>query len=89
MVLKEYDPMKRNGELKKNINIINEKFDKLNFIKDSLVVFHKNKYINVIQDISNIINDIETKPINESKTKAMNNYIYDLLKYESLYEKIK
>jgi len=89
MVLKEYDPMKRYGELKKNINDINEKFDKLNFIKDSLVIFHKNKYIKVIQDISNIINDIETKPINEFKTEAMNNYIDDLLKYESLCEKIK
>ena len=89
MVLKEYDPMKRYGELKKNINDINEKFDKLNFIKDSLVIFHKNKYIKVIQDISNIINDIETKPINEFKTEAMKNYIDDLLKHESLCEKIK
>ena len=89
MVLKEYDPMKRYGELKKNINDINEKFDKLNFIKDSLVIFHKNKYIKVIQDISNIINDIETKPINGFKTEAMINYIDDLLKYESLCEKIK
>ena len=41
MVLKEYDPVKKYRELKKNINEINEKFDKLNFIKDSLVIFHK------------------------------------------------
>ena len=90
MVLKEYDPIKAYGQLKKIINEINEKFNMLNFIKDSLVIFHKNKLIKVIQEIANIINDIETKPINEYKTEAMKNSINKILKkYESLCDKIK
>ena len=52
----------------------------LNFIKDSLVIFHKNNLIKIIKEIANIINDIETKPINEFKTEAMKNSIDTKLK---------
>ena len=89
MVLKEYEPIKKYFEYKKNINEINEKFNRLNFIKDSLVIFHKNKYIKVIQEIENIINIIETKPITEFRTEEMRNKIFSLLKYESLCNEIK
>ena len=88
MVLKEYDPVKRYGELNNNINTINEKFNKLNSIKDSLVIFHKNKHIDVIREIANIINDIESKPINEFKTEAMKNKIDNLLNYDTLCNQI-
>jgi predicted nuclease with TOPRIM domain len=80
MVLKEYYPIKAYGQLNKNINEINEKFNELNSIKESLVIFHKNKHIKVIQEISNIMNDIETKAISEFKTEAMKNSIDTIIK---------
>ena len=89
LILKEYDPEKKYGEYTKTIDQINQSVETLNFIKDSLVIFHKNKYIKDIQKITNIINDIETKPVNEFKNETMKNSIQGLLKHLDLCNQIK
>ena len=84
MVLVQYEPIEKYRQFKRNIDIINENINKLNFIKDSLVIFHKNKYIKVIQDIENITNSIENKSIFEFRTEKMHKKIDNLLKYKFL-----
>jgi hypothetical protein len=77
--LETYDPEKKYRDLKKNITDINEKIKDLNFIKNSLIIFHRKKYIAEIKELSQIIEDIETKPIKEYKKQKMKEEIDKLL----------
>ena len=68
IVLCDYNPMEKYEEFKNKINKINKKLDKLNSIKDSLEIFHKSQYKDVIREISNI-NNIES--LREFRTEEM------------------
>ena len=54
-----YSFEKKYHELKKIIGDINRGVEKLIFIRDSLMIYHKNVFNNEIQEIPNIINEIE------------------------------
>ena len=88
LVLK-YSPVEKYSEYKKIIIEINKKVVKLIFIKDSLLIFHKNKFIKDIQSITSIINDIENSPIinfkNEEKKKEIDAF---LIKHDTLCQQI-
>ena len=88
LVLENYDPIKKYGDLKKIILDINEKIIDLNFIKNSLLIFHRKQYGKEIKDLTNIIENIETKPIKEFKTQKMKESIDDLLKLKVYSEEI-
>ena len=65
IILPKYDPVEKYGNYIKIIKDINNKIKELNYIKNSLIIFHKTTYNNEIRNITNIINNIETKTIKE------------------------
>ena len=86
LVLNDYNPEAKNLEFKQLIEEINGKVTRLKNIKDSLSKFHRSRYIKDIQKIATIIDDIETKSINDYKKMAES--IQDIVKLEPLCNKI-
>ena len=79
---------KKKINLKKFINDINEKIKDLNFIKNSLKVFHNKIYNTQIKDLTNIIKDIENMPIKEFKTPKMKEDINKLMRLKPTCDEI-
>ena len=74
--------------LDKNIDKINEKVDKFIFIKDSLMIFFKNKFVDDIQIIKNIIKEIEESPLFGFRYEVMQKEIEYLERHINLCEEI-
>ena len=68
MILSDYNPEKVYFYSKKEIDEINRNINELTFIKNSLLIFHRYKYLDEIKEITKII-----KEINEKKIKNYNN----------------
>ena len=79
LVLGDYDSIKKFGELKKLITDINEEIKNLNYIKNSLIVFHQKTFREEIKQLTNIIKDMETKQIKEFQIQATRESINKLL----------
>jgi len=88
LTLEKYDPVSEFNRLEKIISDLKEKVEKLNFIKESLLMFFRNQHRDDISRISNIIDEIETKNISELKNEEMDKSIDELLKLESKCETI-
>ena len=71
LILPDYDSKKNYGDLKKLINDTNGLIKKLNYIKNSLIIFHQKTYRKQINEISIIIEDMEKKKINEFDIPTM------------------
>ena len=72
LILRNFDQIKKYDELKLINANINETIERLMYIKNSLVIYNKNKYLYEIKKIITIIDKLETKPIREFKTEKMN-----------------
>ena len=83
LTLEKYDPVYVFNRLEKIIIDLKEKVEKLNFIKESLLIFFRNQHRDDISRITNIINDIETKNICELKNEEMDKSIDKLLKLQT------
>ena len=84
MILSNYDPYRKYYDYKCIIGKINETIKILIFIKDSLMIYHKNIYIEDIQEISNLINEIENSPIINFRNEEMKHKIAKIQRYEEL-----
>jgi len=84
-----YDPIKKYNEYKITIVNINEKVEELRFIKDSLMIFHRNLYNEDIRKISKILDEIEESPIKYFKAQETGKSIEELLKHKPLCQNIK
>ena len=84
LILSNYDPYRKYYDYKKII----EKIKRLIFIKDSLMIYHKNIYIEDIQGISNLINEIENSPIINFRNEEMYIKIEKIQRYEVLCDEI-
>ena len=85
----EYNAGDKYDAYKKNIDEINKKVDELTSIQDSLMIFHRNTYINDIKYISKIPEDIENSPICDVNNN-MTKFSDDLMKkHNSLHNQIK
>ena len=89
MTLRQYDPIIKYSEYKMIIENINEKLEKLTFIKDSLMIYHKNLYNKDIQAITSIINEIENNPVINIKNEEMQHKIKEMQYHECLCHEIK
>ena len=69
LIITNYDPTIKYAEYKSNTEKINEKVEKLKFIKDSLMIFHRNLYNEDIRKITIILDEIENSPIQKFKTE--------------------
>ena len=58
-----YNPIVKYADYKKALREINEKVKNLKFIRDSLIIFHRNKYNEDIKKITNILNEIENSSL--------------------------
>ena len=81
LIIENYDPIAKYAEYKKNIEYINEQIKKLKFIKDSLMIYHRNIYIGQINEITNILYEIENSPIYKFKFDQTRESIKNLLIY--------
>ena len=88
LMLSQYSPIVKYAEYKKKIDDINEKVDKLIFIKDSLMIFHKNKFINDINKINDIIKEIEESSIIEFRNEDRQKKMKELESHNSLCDEI-
>ena len=103
LVLENYDPVKNYGDLKNIVKEINETIKDLNFIKNSIIIFHRKQYEMQIRQLNEIINEIEAEPIKEFKIQAKKdkrdallglkqisldiNNVKDFLLFKKIYEK--
>ena len=69
LILSNYNPTKKYIEYIMIIKEINQKLESLRFIKDSLMIFHRNKYNEIIKQITNILDEIENSPVLKFKTE--------------------
>jgi hypothetical protein len=88
LIIDNYDPIKKYHELKKIICDINKTIDTLMYIKNSLIIYHKNQYLDEIKKIIIIVNEIETKPIREFKNQEMKESIERLMHLKNISDEI-
>ena len=88
IIIHQYDAIEKYKYLKRIITDINYDIKELNYIKNSLAIFHKNIYRNQIRNLINIINDLETKKIKEFYTDIIQQDIHELLKLKPLCDEI-
>ena len=67
---------------------MNKAIEKLNKIKESLCIFHRNRYKELIIEISNTINDIEINTIGNFNSQTMQNNIKKLQSKDELCKEI-
>jgi len=89
LILANYNPLTKYAEYKETIKKINEKVETLKFIKDSLMIFHRNKYNEDIKKITNILDEIENSPVLKFKTEETKKSIEYLEKHKPLCDEIK
>ena len=89
LIITNYDPTIKYAEYKSNTEKINEKVEKLKFIKDSLMIFHRNLYNEDIRKITIILDEIENSPIQKFKTEETKKAIEYLEKHNTLCDEIK
>ena len=89
LILANYDPNTNYTKYKKNIEKINEKVEKLKFIKNSLMIFHRNLYNEDIKKITDILEEIENSPIQKFNMDETRKAIESLEKHNDLCDEIK
>ena len=70
LLIADYDSLKKFGEYRKVITDINVEINKLNYIKNCLIIFHQKRYREDIKKLTNIIKDMEIKKIKFKKHKV-------------------
>jgi len=80
IILPKYDPIEKYGNYIKIITDINNKIKELNYFRNLIIIFHKNTFNNEIRNITNIINNIETKTIKEFNVDKTQQDIKELTK---------
>ena len=88
LVLYDYDPYKKYDKLKGIVEEAKKDLNKLKWIKDCILIFHKTRYRNEIKTIINIINDLETKAIFEFRRPMIKETLNNIFKLQNLCEEI-
>ena len=71
IILADYEPEKVYNEKKVELDKINEDIKELTSIKNSLLIFHKYKYLKEIKTITEIIEEIQEKTIKNYNNQRM------------------
>ena len=75
IILKEYNPENVYKEKKQQIAEINNDINELNYIKNSLSIFHRYKYLEVIKEITNTIKKLKEYSIKNYKSLEIKDII--------------
>ena len=89
IILEEFNPEKKYIELKKQNKQIKIDINELNSIRNSLLIFHRNKYQNEIRNISNILNDLEEKNLLYYNSEQKKESIQGLKNLNDIVEQVK
>ena len=84
LTTENYDPIAKYAEYRRNIYNINKNVEELEFIKDSLMIFHRNLYFGKINEITNTLSEIENYPIQKFRSDETKNCIKNLLTHKTL-----
>ena len=87
-IMHKYDPKQVYVDLKKNIESINKDIKDLTYIKNSLLIFHRNFYLKHINDITDIISDITKKNLKSNKDERTQEKINNLKRMIMLCEQV-
>ena len=88
IVIPQFDVIDKYTYFKRILTDINYNLNELNYIKNSLIIFHKNIFRNQIRSLTNIINDLETKKIKEFYTDTIQQDIQELTRLKPLCDEI-
>ena len=88
IILPKFDPQAKYGDYIRLITDINKKIQELKYIKNSLIVFHKRTFNEQIKNLTNIINNIETKTIKEFYVDKMQQDITELCELKTKCDEI-
>ena len=89
LILENYEPTVKYAQYKSEIKKINEIVENLKFIKDSLMIFHRNLYNEDIKKITKILEEIENNSIQKFKEEETRKSIEGLEKHSELCHEIK
>ena len=89
LIVSTYSPKTKYADYKSTIEKINENVELLKFIKDSLMIFHRNKYNDNIKQITIILDEIENSPVQKFKTEDTKKTIERLVEQRTLCDEIK
>ena len=88
IVINDYNPKKKYDELIQTIRDIDGIISQLNSIKNTLIIFHRNKYHKEITKIEDITNNSEDKAIELFRNQKMTDDITNLFKLKPICEAI-
>ena len=89
LITPKYNKDLRYDDYKAIIVTINKTLEKLKFIKDSLMIFHRNNFGDDIKSISKTLEEIDSNPVKLYKTDKIQERINKLLKHMTLCNEIK
>ena len=84
LIIQKYGPIPKYYYYQKKIVTINENVEKLKFVKEHLMIFHRNKFNEEINKITKILEDIEKIQIKDFNAEKTMNEIKNLLEKENL-----
>ena len=88
IVISDYNPREIYDKLNEKVKKMNDTINELNGIKKSLSIFHQNRFRKEINDIADIIDKIETRPMNEFDSEDMRNNINRIEEKKGLSQEI-
>ena len=89
IILSDFGPEEEYSKLKEIIEKIKNDIDELSLIKNSLLIFHRNKYQREIRDISNLIKDMQEKNLKNYKAEATQESIKNIMDLKPTVENVK
>lgn len=89
IILKEYNPKEVYKEKIEYITKINEDIKELNFIKNSLSIFHRYTYLEKIREITDVINELKERSIKNYKSSRIQDIIQNSrVEYKPICEQV-
>ena len=89
LILRDFKPEQKYIELKKKMDQIKIDIKELVSIKNSLLIFHRNRHQNDINDISIIIKELQEKNLNFYNSEKTKEIIQKLKQFNNIVEQIK
>ena len=88
IIFDKFSPEDVYSNLQKDIEKINKNIDELTGIKNSLLIFHRNVYLNEINDITNIIKNINEKTLTSYRNQATKTEIDNITKLKPICDEV-
>ena len=78
IIIERFNPDEQYEKLKKRNNVINEDLNELKYIKDNIIIYHKEFYQDIIRKIIEVIKNNQNKKIKDYKSGRLGEFIKDI-----------